>query len=86
MNVNAERLNFRYIGINRGESLLDYESRLNSFSKSCAFQNYDRDAAHLEMLLIVAPQIVKGKLLLTPDLTLDIAKNILKLSRLVLSG
>ena len=55
VNVHAERLNFRSIGINPGESLLDYESRLNSFSKSCAFQNYDRDFAHLEMLLIAAP-------------------------------
>ena len=50
VNVHAERLNFRSIGINPGESLLDYESRLNSFSKSCEFQNYDRDSAHLEML------------------------------------
>ena len=33
VNVHAERLNFRSIGINPGESLLDYESRLNSFSK-----------------------------------------------------
>ena len=41
VNVHAERLNFRSIGINPGESLLHYESRLNSFSKSCAFQNYD---------------------------------------------
>ena len=78
VNVHAERLNFRSIGINPGESLLDYESRLNSFSKSCEFQNYDRDSAHLEMVLIAAPQKIKEKLLLTPDLTLDIAKNILK--------
>ena len=78
VNVHAERLNFRSIGINSGESLLDYESRLNSFSKSCEFQNYDRDSAHLEMVLIAAPQKIKEKLLLTPDLTLDIAKNILK--------
>ena len=76
VNVHAERLNFRSIGINPGESLLDYESRLNSFSKSCEFQNYDRDSAHLEMVLIAAPQKIKEKLLLTPDLTLDIAKNI----------
>ena len=76
--VHAERLNFRSIGINPGESLLDYESRLNSFSKSCEFQNYDRDSAHLEMVLISAPQKIKEKLLLTPDLTPDIAKNILK--------
>ena len=48
VNVHAERLNFRSIGINPGESLLDYESCLNSFSKSCAFQNYDRDSAHLQ--------------------------------------
>ena len=40
VNVHAELLNFRSIGINPGESLLDYESRLNSFSKSCEFQNY----------------------------------------------
>ena len=78
VNVHAERLNFLYIGINPGESLLDYESRLNSFSKSCEFENYDRDSAHLEMVLIAAPQKIKEKLLLTPDLTLDIAKNILK--------
>ena len=78
VNVHGERLNFRSIGINPGESLLDYESRLNSFSKSCEFQNYDRDSAHLEMVLIAAPQKIKEKLLLTPDLTLDIAKNILK--------
>ena len=78
VNVHAEKLNFRSIGINPGESLLDYESRLNSFSKSCEFQNYDRDSAHLEMVLIAAPQKIKEKLLLTPDLTLDIAKNILK--------
>ena len=76
--MHAERFNFRSIGINPGESLLDYESRLNSFSKSCEFQNYDRDSAHLEMVLIAAPQKIKEKLLLTPDLTLDIAKNILK--------
>ena len=76
--MHAERLNFRSIGINPGEMLLDYESRLNSFSKSCEFQNYDRDSAHLEMVLIAAPQKIKEKLLLTPDLTLDIAKNILK--------
>ena len=50
VNVHAERLNFRSIGINPSESLLDCESRLNSFSKSCAFQNYDHVAAHLEML------------------------------------
>ena len=50
----------------------------NSFSKSCEFQNYDRDSVHLEMVLIAAPQKIKEKLLLTPDLTLDIAKNILK--------
>ena len=73
VNVHAERLNFQSIGINPGESLLDYESRLNSFSKSCEFQNYDSDSAHLEMVLIA-----KEKLLLIPDLTLDIAKNILK--------
>ena len=54
--VHAERLNFRSIGINPGESLLDYESRLNSFSKSCEFQNYDRDSAHLEMVIIAAPK------------------------------
>ena len=78
VNVHAERLNFRSIGINPGESLLDYESRLNSFSKSCEFQNYDRDSAHLEIVLIAAPQKIIEKLLLTPDLTLDIAKNILK--------
>ena len=78
MNVHAERLNFRSIGINPGESLLDYESRLNSFSKSCAFQNYDRESAHLEMLLIIAPQKIKDKLLLTPDLSLESARNILK--------
>ena len=42
------------------------------------FQNYDRDSAHLETVLIAAPQKIKEKLLLTPDLTLDIAKNILK--------
>ena len=59
VNVHAERLNFRSIGINPGKSLLDYESRLYSFSKSCAFQNYDRDASHPEMLLIAAPQKVK---------------------------
>ena len=56
VNVHAERLNFRSIGINPGESLLDYESRQNSFSKSCEFQNYDRDSAHLEMDLIAAPR------------------------------
>ena len=78
VNVHAERLNFRSIGINPSEILLDYESRLNSFSKSCEFQNYDRDSAHLEMVLIAEPQKIKEKLLLTPDLTLDIAKNILK--------
>ena len=33
VNVHAEQLNFRSIAINPGESLLDYESRLNSFSK-----------------------------------------------------
>ena len=76
--MHAERLNFRSTGINPGESLLDYESRLNSFNKSCEFQNYDRDSAHLEMVLIAAPQKIKEKLLLTPDLTLDIAKNIFK--------
>ena len=78
VNVHAERLNFRSIGINPGESLLDYESRLNSFNKSCAFQNYDRDSTHLEMLLIAAPQKSKEKLLLTPDLSLESARNILK--------
>ena len=31
------------------------------------------------MVLIAAPQKIKEKLLLTPDLTLDIAKNILKI-------
>ena len=50
----------------------------NGNSKSCAFQNYDRDAAYLEMLLIAAPQNIKEKLLLTPDLTLESARNILK--------
>ena len=78
VNVHAEPLNFRSIGISTGECLLDYESRLNSFSKSCEFQNYDRDSAHLEMVAIAAPQKIKEKLLLTPDLNLDIAKNILK--------
>ena len=78
VNVHAERLNFRSIGINPGESLLDYESRLNSFSKSCEFQNFDRDSAHLEMVLIAVSQNLKEKLLLTPDITLDIAKNIAK--------
>ena len=86
VNVHAERLNFRSIGINPGESLLDYESRLNSFSISCEFQNYDRDSAHLEMVLIAAPQKIKEKLLLTPDLTLDIAKIFSKLWRSVQSG
>ena len=48
VNVHAERLNFRSIGINPGESLVDYESRPNSFiNKSCEFQNYGRDSAHL---------------------------------------
>ena len=65
MNVHAERLNFRSIGIYPGKSLLDYESRLNSFNKSCAFQNYDRDSAHLELLLIAAPKKIKEKLLIT---------------------
>ena len=78
VNVHAKRLNFRSIGINPGESLLDYKSRLNSSSKSCEFQNYDRDSAHLEMVLIAAPQKIKEKLLLTPDLILHIARNILK--------
>ena len=72
--MHAERLNLSSIGINPGESLLDYESRLNSFNKSCEFQNYDRDSTHLEMVPIAAPQKIKEKLLLTPDLTLDIAK------------
>ena len=78
MNIHAERLIFRSIGINPGESLLDYESRLNSFSKSCAYLNYDRDSAHLEMLLLAAPQKIKEKLLLTPDLSLESDRNILK--------
>ena len=78
VNVHAERLNFRSIGINPGESLLDYESRLNSHSKSCSFPNYDRDAAHLKMILIAAPQKLKEKLLLTTDLTLESGRNNLK--------
>ena len=87
VNVHAERLNFRSIGINPGESLLDYASRLNSFSKSCEFQNYDRNSAHLEMVLIAALQKIKEKLLLTPDLTLLILLKIsLKLWRSVLCG
>ena len=56
MNVHAEKLNFRSIDKNPGESLLDYESRLNSHSKSCSFQDYDRYAAHREMILIAVPQ------------------------------
>ena len=78
MNVHAERLNFWSISIIPGDSLLDYERRLNSHSKSCEFQNYDRDSSHLEMLLIAAPKKIKEKLLLTPDLPLESAKNILK--------
>ena len=78
VNVHSERLNFRSIGINTGESLLEYENRLNGHSKSCAFQNYDRDAAHLEMVLLAAPQKINEKLILTPDLTLESARNILK--------
>ena len=42
------------------------------------FQNYDRDAAHLEMILITAPQTLKEKRISTPDLTLESARNILK--------
>ena len=78
VNIYAERLNFLSIGINPGESLLNYESLLSSHSKSCEFQNYDRDAAHLETLLIAAPLKIKEKLLLTSDLTLESARNILK--------
>ena len=54
VNLHAKRLNFRSIGINPGESLIDYEIRLKSHSKSCMFQNYDRDAPHLEMTLTAA--------------------------------
>ena len=58
--------------------MLDFECRLYSHRKSCSFQDYDRDAAHLEMSLIAAPQKIKEKLLLTPDLNLESAQNILK--------
>ena len=51
--------------------MLDYECK-------SSFQDYDVDAAHLEMILIAAPQKIKENLLLTSDLNLESARNILK--------
>ena len=79
VNVHGEIwLKFESIGIKPWWNLLDYECILNSNSKSCPFQNYDRDATHLEMILIAAPQKIKENLLFTPDLNLEIARDILK--------
>ena len=83
VNVHAERLKFRSIVINHGESVLDYECRLNNLSKYCSFQDYDRDAAHLEMVLIAAPQNIIEKLILTPDLNLESTRDIQMGSRCV---
>ena len=78
VNVHAERLNFRSIGINAGESLLDYESRLNSFSKSCEFKklwSWFRSSRNGPNCCTAKDQ---RKIITYTFLTLDMAKNILK--------
>ena len=78
INRHSERLKFRSTSLGQGESLLEYLNRLNKYSRNCDFNNYSRDDAHLEMLLLVSPQKIKEKLLLTDDLNLDKAKRILQ--------
>ena len=78
INRQSEKLKFRSTSLGQGESLLEYLNRFNKYSKHCDFNNYSRDDAHLEMLLLVAPQKIKEKLLLTDDLNLDKAKRILQ--------
>ena len=47
-NILCERYRFRNVTINPNESIGDFNLRLNSYSKSCDFNNYSRDLAHLE--------------------------------------
>ena len=77
-NVLCERLNFRKVKMNPGESVNEFNLRLNGFSKNCNFDNYSRDLAHLDQILLNCVPSLREKLLLEKNLTLDRAVEIAK--------
>jgi len=72
----CERFNFRRIKIMPNETITNFNARLNSHSKYCGFNNYSRDLAHLDLIILNAPQKLREKLLLEKDLTLKKAIDI----------
>lgn len=75
-NVLCERYNFRKIKILPEESIVDFNARLNSCSKYCDFNNYSRDLAHLDQIILNAHPKLREKLLLEKDLNLNKAIDI----------
>jgi len=55
-NILWERFNFKRVEILSGESISDFNARLNTFSKYCNFNQYSREAAHLDQIISNAPQ------------------------------
>ena len=70
-NILCERYNFRRVKILPKETIKDFNARLNSYSKYCNFNNYTRDLAHLDQIILNASSKLREKLLLEKDLSLS---------------
>ena len=77
-NTLCERYKFRNVKIRPNETIVDFNARLNSYSKNCDFEHYTRDKAHLDQLILNATPKLREKLLLEQDLTLTKALDIAK--------
>lgn len=77
-NTVCERLNFRRVEILPGESVSEFNARLNGLSKHCDFDNYSRELAHLDQILLNSVPPLREKLLLEKNLTLKKALEIAK--------
>jgi len=75
-NVLCERFNFRKVKISSDESMREFNARLNAYSKNCDFDNYTRDLAHLDQIIMNAHPKLREKLLMEKDLTLNKALDI----------
>jgi len=77
-NVLCERFNFRKVTILPNESISEFNARLNTFSKHCKFDDYSRELAHLDQIILNCPSKLRERLLMEKDLDLakaiDIAK------------
>lgn len=75
-NVLCERFNFRKVKISSDESMREFNARLNAYSKNCDFDNYTRDLAHLDQIIMNAYPKLREKLLMEKDLILNKALDI----------